>query len=180
MHWLESTNYTLQIDSATERSKKPKEKAMTQIPISEEIRRDRERESMIALESLQKSGEDLLKEIFFHSQDALTQNPIMSTGRTIAYFSSLLVNLSRRTEESTKQTIKLTDETMKYTKRLHRLTVAIVLLTIVLLLQGFFEFPKVAIKFPQKINHTDKNANQNTQPYKPKANGEPILPAIKK
>lgn len=149
---------------------------MNQIPISEEIRRDRERESKEALASLQKNNEDLVKEIFYYSQDSLTHGP----NRTIAYFSSLLVNLAKQADESTQKTIKLTEETMKYTKRLHHLTVAIVVLTIVLLLQWFFEFPKIKIQFSQETKQGEQNENQNSLTNKPKRNSEPILPTFHK
>lgn len=129
---------------------------MAEILLSEQKRRDREREEKEALDSLLKSDEDLLKEIFYVSSLPLDQNPVTAISRTTAYFSTLLIKLSRQSEESTKQTITLTEKTMDYTKQLYRLTVAIVILTVVLIFQGFFEFPKITFKCPQ-------NAKQETQ-----------------
>ncbi len=71
-------------------------------------RNHRERESKNAEESLQKSPEDLLKEIFICATDHKFQGAVTSTNKTIAFFSSLLVILSRQAEKSTKKIVHLT------------------------------------------------------------------------
>lgn len=131
---------------------------MNDIPIDEQLQRDRKREEKTALDLLQKSDEELLKEIFFCSSDLLSHGPTTNISRTIAHFSALLVKLSRQAEESTKQTIKLT-------KQLYYLTWFIAILTAILLLLGFFEFPKKSIFGNQKINQTSQYTHQN-QPNK--------------
>lgn len=73
----------------------------------EQLKNDRELEAKTAEESLQKSNEDLLKEIFYCST-AFLEHGTNKTSRTFAYFSSLLVNLSQQAEKSTKKIIYLT------------------------------------------------------------------------
>jgi hypothetical protein len=73
------------------------------------IEDDNNRDSKAAIDSLQMSDEDLLKEIF-----SLTKHvnvyPLSNISRALAYFSSLLTKLSRQAEESTNKTIKLTKQ----------------------------------------------------------------------
>lgn len=118
---------------------------MNGISTEEQERRDREREAKAAMDSLQKSNEALLKEIFFYSQDAFSHGP----KRTIAYFSSLLVNLARQADESTKKIVKLT-------KTLTCLTWIIAILTAILLLM---EIPKKVIFKEQSTTQENKNTN---------------------
>lgn len=81
---------------------------MNNITPDEQLQRDKEREAETAMDSLQKSDEDLLKEIFFCSNDLLSHGPTTNISRTIAHFSSLLVVLSRKAEKSTKKIVRLT------------------------------------------------------------------------
>ncbi|HBO83782.1 MAG: hypothetical protein A2073_03080 [Deltaproteobacteria bacterium GWC2_42_11] len=128
----------------------------------EQLRRDRERESKEAMDSLQKSDEDLLKEIFICSNDHLAHNQSTRISRSLAYFSSLLIKLSRQAEESTKRIVKLT-------KILTYLTWAIAILTTILVLVTFFEFPKKTIFSNQETNQTYQKTKQN-QADKPNEN----------
>jgi len=139
---------------------------MNGISTEEQERRDREREAKAAMDSLQKSNEDLLKEIFFYSQDAFSHGP----KRTIAYFSSLLINLSKQAEKSTQKIINL--------------TYVLVVFTIALLFVGVMQI-RIMInqntKAEIKINQTqednskpqaDYNHSRSIQSLKP----EPVIP----
>lgn len=105
----------------------------------DEIRHKRETAVKETKEALGKKNEDLVEEMFYLSTDRLFHpDPQTRISKTIAYFSSLLVNLSRQAEESTNKTIKLT-------KQICYLTWFIAILTAVILLVSFFEFPKKSI-----------------------------------
>lgn len=104
---------------------------MNSISPDEQLRRDRERESKVAMDSLQKSDEDLLKEIFYSSSSPLNHNPTTTISRTIAHFSSLLIKLSRKAEESTNKIVKLT-KTLTYLTWVIAIFTAISLFVIIL------------------------------------------------
>lgn len=104
----------------------------------EQDRRDRERESKMGEESLQMSDEELLKEIFYCSSSPMTHNSTTTISRTIAYFTSLLVRLSRRAEESTKQNIEMQNKLTNLTRQLLYLTWGLVFLTILYLCVTLF------------------------------------------
>jgi len=98
---------------------------------NEILKQHRERESNRANESLQKSPEDLLKEIFSCSTDHFSQGSPTSISKTIAYFSSLLIILSRQAEESTNKIVKLTN-TLTYLTWAIAVFTAISLIVIIL------------------------------------------------
>jgi hypothetical protein len=108
---------------------------MAEVDVNEQLRRDRVRTAKEADDALQKPDEELLKEIFFCADDHLGHNPSTRISHTLAYFSSLLINLSRKAEEST-------NKMEKYTKQLLYLTWVIAFLTVVLLILGVLEFMK--------------------------------------
>jgi hypothetical protein len=73
-----------------------------------QIENDKKYEAEKADESLKMSNEELLKKIFYSSTAFTELGPNKMTSRTVAYFSSLLVNLSRQAEKSTKKIVRLT------------------------------------------------------------------------
>ena len=101
---------------------------MQYVDENEQLRRDRERTANEAIDSLRKSNEELLKEIFFCANDNLGHNPSTMIGDTIAHFSSLLINLSKKAEESTNENIKMQRTITMLTKIM--LFVSVVLLFI--------------------------------------------------
>jgi hypothetical protein len=114
----------------------------------------RDRALADAQEAVEKSDEDILKEIFYYSSIPPSHGPQTSLNRSLAYFSSLLLKLSKQAEESTKETTNLN-------KRLLYLTRVIVILTAILLLVTFFEFPKVSILGNQTYQtHPDTQQNK--------------------
>ena len=102
------------------------------------IEENREREAKTAIDSLQKSDEDLLKEIFLQSNYDFAPNKTDQISRTIAYFSALLIKLSRQSEKSTRKIVKLT-------RYLLYLTWVLAILTAVLLFVAFFEVTKKSV-----------------------------------
>ena len=66
----------------------------------------KENQASDAKNSLQMSSEDLLDKIFYSS--TVNIEPSKITSQTIAYFSSLLIILSRQAEKSTKKIVRLT------------------------------------------------------------------------
>ena len=58
--------------------------------------------------SLQMSNEDILEKIFYCANVPPPYEIETSEKRALAYFSSLLINLSRQAEKSTKKIIRLT------------------------------------------------------------------------
>lgn len=119
----------------------------------------RVRESKNAEESLHKSPEDLLKEIFTVATDHKFQGQVTSTNRTIAYFSSLLVILSRQAEESTKEITKLT-------RTLTRLTWVIAILTFFLVITIFFDIPKISLNRQSKTNRAIEQNHTSNKNHK--------------
>ncbi|RJO60294.1 hypothetical protein C4544_05385 [candidate division WS5 bacterium] len=107
-----------------------------------------------AISSTQMSNEDIIKGIHYCSSVPPPYGDSTSLKKSIAYFSSLLFNLSRQAEESTNKTIKLT-------KQIYYLTWFIAILTAVLLFVGFFEFPKKRMFHDQQANQTTKNNQQD-------------------
>lgn len=77
------------------------------IDIDEQLKRDRERESQNALDSLKMSDEEILKEIFICSNDHLGHNQSTRISRSLAHFSALLISLSRQADESTKKIVNV-------------------------------------------------------------------------
>ena len=88
----------------------------------------REKASEEAIKSLAMTNENILNEIFYHSDPYYSK----SQHKTTAYFSSLLIKLSKQTEESTQKLIELAQKTESYTKKLIFLTAWIIVLTVVL------------------------------------------------
>jgi len=106
---------------------------------------NRERAAKDVQESLQKKNEDLLREIFFVSDDRLFHDNTTRTNRLLAHFSSLLVNLSRQAEKSTQKIINL--------------TYALVVFTIALLFIGFVQI----IMMVNQNTKTDIEAKETTE-----------------
>jgi hypothetical protein len=107
----------------------------------EQDRRDREREAKRAEESLQKSDEDLLKEIFYCSSAPMSHNSTTTISRTFAHFSALLVRLSRKTEESTKQNIEIQKKLTCLTNRLFWLTIILLFIALLQILLPYINPP---------------------------------------
>lgn len=61
-----------------------------------------------AKEALQQSDENLLRDIFHQRDIAFSKNDPSQINLTLAYFSTLLIKLSRQAEKSTKKIICLT------------------------------------------------------------------------
>jgi len=109
-----------------------------------------ERESQRADASLNMTPENILREIFYFSSRPPSEGTETALSRSLAYFSSLLIVLSRQADESTKKIVKLT-------ATLTCLTWVIAILTAILLFVTFFEFPKYPIFGTQKIKTTIQN-----------------------
>jgi uncharacterized protein (DUF927 family) len=62
----------------------------------------------LATDSLERHEKDLLKDIFHQYNIAFSSNNPSQIHRTLAYFSALLIKLSRQAEKSTKRIIHLT------------------------------------------------------------------------
>lgn len=134
---------------------------------------NRERAAKDAQDSLQKKNEDLLKEIYFVSDDRLFHDNTTRTNRLLAHFSSLLVNLSKQAEKSTQKIINL--------------TYALIVFTIVLIFIGFVQIvmmvnqnTKTDIKTKETTENksqipADQQHMQLVKPIKP----SPIIPEKK-
>jgi hypothetical protein len=121
---------------------------MNSVSPDEQILRDRNRTSEEATDSLQKSNEELLKEIFFCADDHLGHNSSTRISHTLAYFSSLLVNLSKKAEESTNENIKMQ-------RTITRLTKVMLFVSIVLLFISAFQ-----------VYQNERNLNDQCQTFK--------------
>jgi hypothetical protein len=130
-----------------------------------QVERDKERAAEDVKKSLAKSDIDLLNDIFHTSINHISQNSATNTSRTIAHFSALLVNLSIRSEESTKRTVNLTNQ-------LRHLTWALFFLTLVLV--GF----EVRDYFTQPQSNPKQSESHIQQPKENKKSTKPIVPAI--
>jgi hypothetical protein len=126
---------------------------------------NRERASKDVKKALQKSNEDLLKEIFFVSDDRLFHDNTTRTNRLLAHFSSLLVNLSRQAEKSTKKIIIL--------------TYVLVVFTIALLFVGIMQnriMNKQETQFKIQRKQTQENNSKPQAEIKPIPSTKPDLP----
>ena len=110
------------------------------------IKDDKIKYAKEALDSLEISEEDLLKKIFDSSNRGISFNATASIAHTLPYFSSLLIQLSRQAEKST--------------KRIVYLTWVIIALTAILVMTIFFEFPKITVQFNQKPYFSTQKINQ--------------------
>lgn len=106
------------------------------------------------IDSLQMSEEDLLKSIFESSNRGINFNAPVSIARTLPYFSSLLIKLSRQAEDSTKRVVKLT-------KQLYYLTWILAILAAITLFIGFLSLTKKPVITYLKPHQKNEQARQH-------------------
>lgn len=113
---------------------------------------DKEPSSRKAKEALQQHDEDLLRDIFHQYNIAYSKNDPIQINLTLAYFSALLIRISRQAEKSTRRIIDLT-------KALLGLTVALLIVSIVQI-----------VIFYQNVNTTTHR--EQTQEYRQQQKAE--------
>ena len=107
-----------------------------------------------AIDSLQMSEESLLESIIESSNRGIDFNPTVSIARTLPYFSSLLIKLSRQAEDSTKRVVKLT-------KQLYYLTWVLAILAAITLFIGFLSLTKKPVITYLKPHQKNEEAQQH-------------------
>ena len=111
------------------------------------------------LKSLQMRNEDILEKIFYCANVPPPYEVETSEKRALAYFSSLLINLSRQAEESTEKIVNLTEKLTKLTKWLAILTIAILL---IMLLQIFLPYIRPPQNIKENIQQKAQRSNENS------------------
>jgi hypothetical protein len=122
-----------------------------------------------AIGSLQMSNEDILKEIHYCASVPPPYGNDTSLKRSLAYFSSLLLNLSRQAEESTKRNIEIQEKLTDLTKKLYFLTVVLLL---VALLQIFLPYIHPPQNIEQQIMKKADNQTELNQKHTNKTNND--------
>lgn len=126
----------------------------------------------MAKDSLEMSDEDLLRDLYHQYDIAFSKNDPAQINRTIAYFSTLLIKLSRQAEESTKENIKMQ-------RTITKLTWAMLVVSIVLF---FVSIAQITIQIKQ--NNNQLNDQPKRQEHRNQIQGEnkpvPVLPQNKK
>lgn len=127
----------------------------------------------LAKDSLQRHEDDLLKDIFHQYNIAFSSNNPSQIHRTLAYFSALLIKLSRQAEESTKKMIRLT-------WALFGLTVALLVVAIVQIVI-FKQDANTNIHREQKQEYQQQQTeNKPVRPIQPLPPNKPIRDEIHK
>jgi hypothetical protein len=116
-------------------------------------------ETRNAMDSLQQSNEEILRTIFIVSGDKVRNDNTARISRTIAYFSSLLIKLSKQAEESAR-------ENNKMQKRITLLTWAILAISVALLVVGVVQItsPRYHQCTSQDYQNTTQGNLQHIQP----------------
>ena len=118
-----------------------------------------------ATESLEKDNTEILKEIYCIANDGMMHDP-HKTSRSIARFSSLLINLARQAEESTKENIKMQKTITDLTKKLYFLTIALFFIALFQIILPFFQHP-AEVKHLTKQEENNKQIQKVTNPETP-------------
>lgn len=126
----------------------------------------------MAKDSLEMSDEELLRDLYHQYDIAFSKNDPAQINRTIAYFSTLLIKLSRQSEESTRENIKMQ-------RTITKLTWAMLVVSIVLF---FVSIAQITIQIKQNKNQI--NDQSKRQEHRDQTQSEskpvPILPQNKK
>lgn len=126
----------------------------------------------MAKDSLEMSDEDLLRDLYHQYDVAFSKNDPAQINRTIAYFSTLLIKLSRQAEESTKENIKMQRTITDLTRKLYLLTIALFFIALLQVILPFFQHPP-EIKYLIQKEENNKTLQKETNPVS-KTHADPV------